>query len=81
MKGGLNKFMSTFLKLNLKDISGAIISAVIVAVVGYLSTVASVTDIDFKQVLNIAFLAGIASLLKAMGTTANGDFLGAIKVK
>ena len=73
--------LSNLFKLNLNDLYGAVISAVIVAIVGYLGTVTNITDINFKEVLNVAFLAGIASLLKALGTTANGNFLGAIKIK
>ena len=72
---------SKFLNLNFNDIKGAIISAVVVAVIGYLSTVTSVMDIDIKQILNIAFLTGISSLLKALGTTNGGDFLGVVKIK
>ena len=72
---------SKFLNLNTKDLIGAVVSAVIVALVGYLSTVSNIMDIDIRQVLNIAFLAGIASLLKALGTSESGNFLGAIKIK
>lgn len=73
--------MSNFFKLNLNDLAGAVVSAVIVSVVGYLGTLTSVMDVNWKEILNVAFLAGIASLLKALGTTQSGEFLGAIKVK
>lgn len=72
---------SKFLSLGWRDLAGAIISAIIVALVGYLSTVTNVMEIDLKEVLNIAFLTGIASLLKAIGTSQDGRFMGAIKIK
>ena len=72
---------SKFLNLNLNDIAGAVISSIVVALVAYLGTVTNIMDIDFKQVLNIAFLTGVASLLKALSTGQDGKFLGAIKVK
>jgi di/tricarboxylate transporter len=73
--------MSPLLKLNWNDVISAVISAVIVSVIGYLSTVTNITDIDYKTVLNIAFLTGLSSLLKALGTTESGNFLGAIKLR
>lgn len=72
--------MSPFLNLNLKDVLGAVLSAVLVAVVGYLSTITNLTQIDLNQLLNIAVLTGITSLLKALGTNESGSFLG-LKVK
>lgn len=72
---------SSFLRLNINDLLGAVVSAVIVGLVGYLSTLTSLSEIDFKQVLDIAFLTGIASLLKALGTDVDGKFLGAVRVK
>jgi hypothetical protein len=73
--------MSNFLNLNLKDVSGAVVSAVIVALVGYLSTLTNISQVDFNQILNISFLVGITSLLKALGTTESGKFGGIIPVK
>ena len=70
-----------FFKLNVNDLMGAVVSSVIVALVGYLSTVSNITDIDLRQVLNIAFLTGIASLLKALGTDSEGRFGGIVKIK
>jgi 5,10-methenyltetrahydromethanopterin hydrogenase len=72
---------SNFFKLNAKDIAGAVLSAVIVAVLGYLSTLTNIFDADFTQILNISVLTAITSLLKSLGTDGNGSFLGSIKVK
>ncbi len=72
---------SSLLRLKWKDISGAVVSAVLVGIVGYLSKITNISQIDYDQLLNIALLTGLTSLLKALGTTASGDFLGAVKVK
>lgn len=69
------------LKLKLKDILGAVVSAVIVAVLGYLSNLTNITEIDVNQLLNISLLTAVSSLLKVMGTNNDGVFLGAVKVK
>ena len=72
---------SLIFRLNWKDIGGAIISAIIVAIVGYLSKITNISQIDYNQLVNIALLTGITSLLKALGTNEYGRFLGAVKVK
>ena len=72
---------SSLFNLDWKDLGGAIISAIIVALVGYLSKVTNISQIDYNQLLNIALLTGITSLLKALGTNEYGRFLGAVKVK
>lgn len=73
--------MSNFLKLNLRDVCGAVVSAALVAVLGYLGTLTNVLDANWNQVLNVALMAGIGSLLKALGTAQDGNFLGAVPVK
>jgi len=73
--------MSDIFKVDLKDVAGAVVSAVIVAVLGYLSTLANITDISFSQLLNITILTAITSLLKSFTTDKSGKMLGAIKVK
>lgn len=73
--------MSNLLKLNVKDLSGAIVSAVLVAVLGYVSALTNITDINFTEVLNIAILTAVASLLKSLGTDSDGKLLGSIKIK
>lgn len=73
--------MSSFLKLNLKDLISAVISAVIVAVLGYIDSAVDIFSLDWKAVLDVAIVAGVASLLKSLGTTQDGKFLGGIKIK
>ena len=72
---------SNLFRFNVQDVVSAVVSAVIVSVVGYLGTLTNIMDADWSQILNVAFLAGVASLLKAMGTDANGNFGGVIKIK
>ena len=72
---------SSFFKLNAKDIAGAVLSAIIVAVLGYLSTLISIFDANLNEILSIALMTAITSLLKSLGTDGNGSFLGSIKVK
>jgi len=67
--------------LNLQNIGSAVLSGVIFAVLGYLGDVANILEVDPKVLLNVAVLAAVSSLLKALGTNSEGKFLGAIKVK
>ena len=62
---------------NVKAILGAVVSAVIVAVLGYLLSVGDVWKLDFHSIVNIAVMAFAGSLLKYVGTS-NGNFLGVI---
>ena len=73
--------MSNIFEVKLSDVFGAVVSAIIVAVLMYLTTVTNITDANWQQVLNVAFAAGVASLLQALGTDAQGAFLGVVKVK
>lgn len=73
--------MSKFLKFDVKDVAGAVVSAVLAALIGYLSTLTNVTEVDYNQILNIAVLVGLTSLLKALGTTEAGKFGGVVQVK
>lgn len=68
-------------KINIKDIISAVVSAVIVAIVGYLSSITDITNIDYHQIMSIAVLTGVTSLLKALATTKEGEFLGALPIK
>ena len=69
------------LNLNWKVVGSAILSAVIVAILGYLGTLTNIFDANLTQILNIALLTGITSLLKALGTNTDGKFLGSIQIK
>lgn len=74
--------MSSIFNLNFKDVVGAVVSAVIVSVLIYIATLASpVAEFDFAKAIDIAILTAVASLIKSLGTTNEGNFLGAIKVK
>lgn len=73
--------MSNLFKLNAKDVAGAVASAVIVAVLGYLGNLANVFDANLSEVLNVVVLTAITSLLKSLGTDDSGRLLGAVKVK
>lgn len=73
--------MNGIFSLAWKDVLGAIVSTVLVTVIGYILSVGDIFAIDPKQVINIAVLAGLGSLVKSLGTDKNGKFAGAIKVK
>ena len=73
--------MSKFFNLNFTDIAGAIVSTILVAVIGYVLDVGDIFSLDPKELINIAVLAGLGSLVKSLGTNSNGKFAGAIKVK
>lgn len=72
---------SNIFKLNLKDLSGAVLSGVIMSVLGYLGSLTSIYNVDWASLLNLAVLAAITSLLKSFGTTEDGKFLGGVQVK
>ena len=73
--------MSNIFNLNIKDVVGAIVSAIIVAVLGYIGSLVSIYDIDWNVVLNLAILTAVTSLLKSLGTDSNGKLFGNIPVK
>ena len=73
--------MSNLFSLNIKDVGGLILSAIIVAVLTYLGTLSSIWSADISVVTNIALLTGISSLLKSLGTDNGGLFLGRVQVK
>ncbi len=72
---------SNIFSLNWKDVISAVISAVIVAVLGYISAAGNILNIDGYEVLNVAVLTAITSLLKSLGTDSSGRLLGGIKIK
>ncbi len=73
--------MSNIFKLNWSDVAGAVTSAVVVAVLGYIATLTDILAIDPGQILSIAILTAITSLAKALTTDSEGKLLGAVKVK
>ncbi len=72
---------SNIFSLNLKDVAGAVLSAVIVAVLTYLASLTSILNANFSQILNVAVLTAVTSLLKSLGTDTTGKFLGGMSVK
>ena len=73
--------MSSFFTLNWKNILGAVVSAVLVALLTYIGNLTDVFSADFHSVLNIVVLTFVTSLLKALGTDSKGNFVGAVPVK
>lgn len=79
---------STFFHLNWKDTAKALVSAVVVAMVGGL---ASMVGADFnvftadwlevgKTIVNLGFITFVGRLAEKLLTTQQGEFLGAIKL-
>ena len=68
---------------NLKSLSSAVVSSVIVAILTYVGTFTPITilQLDLKQIFAIAVLTGAASLLKKLGTDNEGVFAGVVKIK
>lgn len=60
----------------------AIVSAVLVAVIGYILSVGDIFNLNWKMLLNMSIMTALASLLKVLMTNdTSGKFVGAIKVK
>lgn len=72
---------SKLFNLNFKDVLSAVISGVIVSVLGYISSLTNIADVSIAQIGNIALLTAVTSLLKALSTDETGKLLGAIEIK
>jgi len=72
---------SNIFKLNVKDVAGAVVSAVIVSLIGYVLKVGDVFALDVHTIVNTAVMTGLASLLKSLTTDSDGYLLGVLKVK
>lgn len=59
----------------------AVTSSVISAVLAYIGNLSSISNLDWHQVGGIALIVGASSLLKAWGTTVNGNFVGVVPVR
>ncbi len=82
----MNSPFSSFLSLNLRDVSNAIVLAVVVAVLGALQQFLTKYGLHFSlydwgMITELAVTAGIGAFVKALGTTQEGKFLGAVKIK
>lgn len=73
--------------LNWTNIKGAIVSAVITAVLaiaGYIIGVGDIFSIDVHALVNVgalSVLTALVSVIKSLLTTQSGDFAGVVKVK
>lgn len=73
--------MSSIFTINYKNLIGAVVSGVIVAVLSYLVSITDVWTISWHTLINIAVLTAFSSLLKAFMTNENGDFASVVPVK
>jgi len=73
--------MSNIFTLNLKDMLGAVVSAVLSAVLGYVGNLTDIATLNLHQILSIAVIVGATSLLKALTTDHKGKFAGVVPVK
>lgn len=73
--------MNNIFTLNWKNVLGAVASSMIVALLGYIVSVADIWKISFHVIVSVSTLAGAASLLKAFLTDSNGSLMGILPVK
>jgi len=73
---------SAFGAVNWKDVGSAVLSAVIAAVLAYLGSLASIWNVDWSAVLNIAVLTAVSSLVKAFGfNPTTGKVFGMVSIR
>lgn len=72
---------SNIYKLNIKDVAGAIVSAILVSVIGYIMTVGDIYALDLRTLTNTAVMTALASLLKSLATDNSGKLLGKVQIK
>lgn len=75
------QMMSGFFKLNLSDVTYAVVLAVVVAVAGYVLKVGDVFALDYHALVNAAVMSGVGSLLTSLLTTKEGKFAGVVPVE
>lgn len=75
--------MSNLFSLNLKDVLGATLSAVLAAILTYIGGLTDVFSINWQAVVSIAVITAVASILKSLttGTEGGNALLGGAKVK
>lgn len=73
--------LSNFGNLNLKDIASSLVSAGVVALLTFIGNSTSIFSLDWKQGLSFVVMAMVASLVKALGTTKDGNFGGVLPIK
>lgn len=67
--------------MTFKPLISAVVSGVIVAVFGYILSVGDVWKLDIHSLVNIGLMTFIASIIKYLGTTENGNFAGVVPIK
>jgi hypothetical protein len=75
-----NDMSSSIFTLNWKNVLGATVSAILSAVLVYLSNLVDISNLNWHQVLGIAITVGATSLLKNFLTTSDGT-VGGVPVK
>lgn len=73
--------MNGILSMSLGDFYRALIITVIVAIGTYILGVGDVWALNWHVLINNAVIAGISSIIVSLGTTKQGNFVGAIPVK
>lgn len=79
--------MSEFKKLSARDFKSAFVSFVLTVVLAgavYVVGIGDIFAIELHAFINVIAMAGlvfIISLIKSWATTKQGDFLGAVKIK
>lgn len=68
--------MSNLFRLGWRDLFKGIVVSVLSAVVGYLGNLTTLTDLDWKQVLQLAVVAGLGYLAKNLVSDNNDKVLG-----
>lgn len=77
IKSNLEEKMSN---LKLKNIAGAVVSAVLSAVLMYVSNLTDVATFSSHTVVSTVIIVAASSLLKALTTSSEGKFVG-VQVK
>jgi choline-glycine betaine transporter len=72
---------SNIFTLNWKNVIGAVVSAVLAAVLVYISNLTSLSNFNIQTVEYIAIVVGAVSLLKNLGTDNQGNFAGFVPVR
>lgn len=75
-------YYSNLFNLNWRDIGGALLSAILVAVIGYILKVGDLWALDWRAIVNVAAMTAGASLLKSLITDSSGYLMSTgIRVK
>jgi len=67
---------SDLFKLDWQDIGKGLLVAIITAIVSYLSSLVSITNFDYKQVISIAIISALSYLAKNLASDSDDKVLG-----